>query len=218
VVLLVLAVLGCGDSGGRLTEVVVERGDGWALRVPKGSAVRVSAEHLQVDAADGSRWFDVGPAVLPPGPPQPGIVARDWAHKACFPMLWDLDTPMGDEALFAAGQCTIENRPYWAFVLVEKGPEGWWLSTYLASVRQVPYEDAWADAVRTTFSFRAGSEPRPELAESVVREAVRGALHDDGVGDRPIAGGGLLSGHVVRRLPQVFEGRRADLPLRLVAP
>lgn len=185
-------------------------GDGWAVRIPEGARVQASPDHLQVDAADGSWWYDLkwldasGPVFLPLQ------VATGWGEATCDPLRWDAPhTPAVDQWI-SGGFCTIQGRRYWVVASVERRGDRALLTGVVASRTSVTYEDLWSWTVRGPMSMSAGATPMGGWSEAAVVDAVRAAhAEDPGPAQLPRPGGGTFSTRVASQLDALWTARRA---------
>lgn len=188
---------------------MVHEGAGWAVRVPAGAQVRVEQETVAVDAGDGRRWFDVRwhPATLPPE-----SIAYSWGTTTCTPMMWDQPVEPVPGVWTNGGQCTIGSGRFHALVAIETHGDRHLFTAFLVDHRTLPYEDAWVEYVNTALTLRGGDAPlTPPIDHLALRERVReaAALRPGGM---PTPGGGLLSGRVSERIPEVWQARRGSPP------
>jgi hypothetical protein len=197
-------------GGGRVEEdpVTVYRALGRAVRVPAGATVEATAERFAVDRPDGRSWFDL---TWHPATAAPADLIATWARENCAPMVWDQAGEPYPRALHAGGLCTREPHRYWAILLVEPVEGGWLRSSWLSDHNRLPYEDAWVEALRTTFSLQAGDAPWPEPDAAEIRRTLR-SLGPPGPAERPMPGGGTLSTRSFQALAPHLLGRRAGLP------
>lgn len=207
---LLLALPACATQAGRVHEqpTVTHEGAGWALRVPAGARVDVKPGVLTVDAPDGRRWFDV---TWRSAQETPEGIAYAWGSQHCTPMMWGQPSTPAPGVWIADGQCTIQDRRFWAFLIVERHEQGALTTTYVAEQRRMPYEDAWVDLLDTALSLRAGGSPLPRLENGDLRARIREAAAEH-PGEQPLPGGGLLGGRVSERLIDVWQARLSAPP------
>lgn len=182
--------------------------DGWAVRVPEGARVRQEDGRLAVDAPDGRRWFDVS---WHGTDREPAVVAHAWAASTCSPTLWDHPSEPVPGTWLAGAACTIDGKRFFALVAVETFGDRRLLTAYVAQDGYVSYENAWIDFVTTAMSLTAGDEPLPSPDVAALRASIRAAAVQP-AGSMPVPGGGLLSGRIVRALPDLWPARHAAPP------
>jgi hypothetical protein len=205
----VLVIQGCiRASGGAVDRETREpwRGPGVITVATAGANVRVEGGALRVDAADGSRWFDVRWVDAPPGPADEP--ARAWAHDVCTGVRFDAVGTPAPGATFLSGNCTIDGRRHWMFTVTEQrtDPSKVLLTTWLGQMDRLTLEDAWVDFVSTALRTTGGSEPLAVPEPAALRQIARSAPPMTG-GDLPVPGGGRLTGHWADALRPVFTAR-----------
>jgi hypothetical protein len=210
-----LAWIGCGRGAGRIetAPVQVHVGQGWAVGVPAGAKIEVQPDVVRVDSADGTSWFDVrwidGPA--------DGTAAEIWARASCTPPVWDEPWISGGRWT-AGGICVIGQHRWWMIHVLEPIGEHTLHTAFLADSKWIAYEDAWVLASHTALGFAGGDHPLappdPEDLRTRLRQAA--ALPP---GPMPVAGGGVLSTHVLPLLGDIWAARdRAPPPFPLRSP
>lgn len=183
-------------------------GDGWAVRIPAGARVRQEDGRLAVDAPDGRRWFDVS---WHDGDREPAVIAHAWAAGTCSPALWDQPSEPVPGTWISGAACTIDGKRFFALVAVDTFGEQRMLTAYVAQDGYVSYENAWLDFVTTALSLKGGSEPLPVPDLAALRSDIREAAVQP-AGSLPVPGGGLLSGRIVRALPDFWPARHLAPP------
>ena len=163
--------------------------DGVSLRIPEGGNVRQQPGMISVDAADGSRWFDIAWV----NETEPELISRKWAPTACDPMsiIWDQPSIPAPDLWAGGGLCTVKDHRYWAIVAIKKVETRSLRITYLADFHRMPFEDAYVDFVQTALTITGGPEPVRMPDQDLLRERVRQNAQNQ-TGIVPVPGGGLL--------------------------
>jgi hypothetical protein len=206
----VLALLGCDvrTSGGRVEAdaTTTWRGEAYALVVPEGAAVVARAQGLAIDAADGSRWFDVRRQV---GPMVPTVVVQEAVRDTCERPLWDRPAQPIPSTWTLGGSCFIRDKRHWILGAGEQHGADALVTVYLANADHLTLEDAWVDFVRTALTLAAGPSPAAVPSADDIRQRVRVAAASGGIGPAPVPGGGELSARVSESLVDLWEARGA---------
>jgi hypothetical protein len=180
------------------------RQEGLSIAVPAGARVVAEPGTVQVDAADGARWFDLR-WVEPPRSPEAEVY--EWTRRTCTTVRWDRTATPVPGTTTTGGLCSINDRRHWAFTSIEQRPDGALVTLYVADARRVPFEDAWVDLVLTALSASAGAEPLAPLPRDELRRQIRETAASGGLGEEPVPGGGELSAAVSERLRLIWEAR-----------
>lgn len=184
----------------------VSRGDGYALAVPAGSRVRVEADHIAVDAADGSRWFDAR-WVTAPDSAQAALTAH--TNGQCDSVRWDRVAQPTPETLTISGLCPINTRRHWLLVTQEVHGDRTLVTVYTAAADHLTFEDAWVDFLRTAATLSPGPEPLEAYPPADIRRRLRDVANAGGIGHDPVPGGGELSPRMSESIPEVWARKIA---------
>lgn len=207
-----LALAACGLGAGRIDEapVAAYRGANFAVAIPAGAKVVAKDSHLQVDAADGSRWFDVR---WHDGVHAPMVLAINWADAICRPTQWDQPVEPHPGVWTVGGICNIDGRRHWALAVVETRGERKLFTGYVAAFSKLAYEDVWVDVIRTALTVQAGTDAAPTLDASAIRERVRQVEPTPSEAALPKPGGGTFSMKLSRAFADVWQARmKASMP------
>lgn len=215
--LAVLLLLACERPGGRIEEapLATYTGERYALAIPEGARVRSTPTTLDVDSADGGRWFTL--RLLAPSE-VPSAELRGWANTLCQTHRWDRTATPVPEIETTGGLCAIDGRNYWLLTAIEAHGDRRLLVAYAADARSLTFEDAWVDWTRTALTLGNATPlaaPEPALVRKVAREAVAAG----GLGHAPVPGGGELSAQLSEALVELWRARAAaPIPEAFAAP
>jgi hypothetical protein len=199
---------------GRVEDQPVEpwKGDGYAMNVPSGASVRALDDRLAVDAADGSRWYDVR-VVRAPESAQAAL--QEQANATCDTIRWDRVATPTPGTTFASGLCPIRTRRHWLLAVQEVHGDATLLTVYVASADFLTFEDAWVDFVRTAATLAPGDAPLQTPDPAATREKLREVAGSGGIGHDPVPGGGELSPRMAEALAEVWQRKLAAGPPRV---
>lgn len=213
----VLLLLACDRPGGRVEEapLATHRGEGFAIAVPEGARVLAEPTRLDVDAADGTRWFTVR---LLGASDVPAAELQGWAQDTCETIRWDRTARPVPGIETTGGLCTIDLRRFWLLSAVEAHGEQRLLVVYAADARSLTFEDAWVDWSRTALTLGT-TAPIAAPDPAVVRQKARDVVAAGGVGRAPVPGGGELSAHLSEALSDLWQTRASTpAPAAFAAP
>ena len=211
-ILIGLLWAGCDSGpGGRVVTEPLEDwiGKGYAIRVPAHATVRPELERLRVDAADGSRWFDIAWVTTD----DPQVVVNQWVNVSCEGMRWDKPAILSDHQTSTGGLCTMGRKDYWAIASVESFGSKTLVTCYRADTDRLTLEDAWIDFSRTALSLKAGTQPRPSSTVPDMQKRVREVGTDRQLSGIAVPGGGILSAQISSALATEWQTRpESDFP------
>jgi hypothetical protein len=212
---LLLAALACSRvPHGRVEDQPVEvwKGDGYAMNVPAGANVRVLADRLAVDAADGSRWYDVR---MIRAPESAQAALQEQANATCDTIRWDRVATPTPGTTVTSGICPIRTRRHWLLAVQEAHGEATLLTVYVASADFLTFEDTWVDFVRTAVTLTPGDAPLQTPDPAATREKLREVAGSGGIGHDPVPGGGELSPRMAEALAEVWQRKLEAGPPRV---
>lgn len=205
---LMLLAFACGRTPGGAIDgqpLTAWVGDGWAIAVPEGARTSAEPDALRIDAADGTRWYDIRWTTE-----DFDVATGTWAATFCDTHQWDRLARPTERVITRGGHCNVGWRRQWLITVAETRGDRVLLTLYGADANRVTFEDAWVDVTRTALTLAAGDRPfEGGVPPEEIRRRAREAVRSGGVGRQLIPGGGELSARIAEALADLFRRRES---------